>query len=62
MDRCKDISGNISGPIQMGFVVQQVPTRQLIKLMDAQGVELGRSEQQCNTKGPCALWHMDIII
>lgn len=54
MDRCKDIAGYIYG---------QDTIRQIIKLIDPQGVELRRAQRlrrrQYNTKGPNALWHMD---
>ncbi|XP_061096945.1 uncharacterized protein LOC133127793 [Conger conger] len=49
--------------IQMGFVVQQDTIRQIIQLIDPQGVDLRRAQRlrrrQYNTKGPNALWHMD---
>lgn len=49
--------------IQRGFVVQQDVIRQIIKLLDPQGVELRRARRlrrrQYSTRGPNALWHMD---
>lgn len=49
--------------LQQGFVVQQDTVRQIIKLIDPQGVDLWKSRRlrrrQYSIRGPNALWHMD---
>lgn len=49
--------------VQQGLVVSQDTIRQIIKLVDPQGVELRRARRlrrrQYSCRGPNALWHMD---
>lgn len=49
--------------LQTGYVVQQDTIRQIIKLIDPQGVESRRAQRlrrrQYRIRGPNALWHMD---
>ncbi len=49
--------------IQRGFVVSQETIRRLMKIVDADGVELRRAQRlrrrQYACRGPNALWHMD---
>ncbi len=49
--------------IQRGFVVSQETIRRLMKIVDADGVELRRARRlrrrQYACRGPNALWHMD---
>lgn len=49
--------------IQRGYVVSQDTVRQLIKLIDPEGVEHRRARRlrrrRCRSQGPNALWHMD---